>query len=276
MDYQTRAALKLARTPLHPLFRMLHRKLSRYMDLAENWNNGDEMVNGEAWLVRQVAPHLRVAFDVGANLGRWTRAVLEANPKALVYAFEPSPKTCENLLANCQGLSRAKVFQLGLGQNEGRLAFHDYGANSGLSSFVSRKGSVGLAPDQVIQTEVKTFDAFCAEAGVESVDFVKIDTEGYEMAVLRGMNDALRNRRVAMVQFEYGGTWLDSGETLARANELLRSYGYELYKLRQASLEKIDYDCRQHECFKYANFVTVASPDVARQWGVRLWGGSAS
>ena len=71
-----------------------------------------------------------------------------------------------------------------------------------------------------------------------------------------------------MVQFEYGGTWLDAHETLASANDLLRECGYVLYRLRRNGLEKIDYDCRQHECFKYSNFVAAESVAVISQWNV--------
>jgi hypothetical protein len=90
------------------------------------------------------------------------------------------------------------------------------------------------------------------------------------MAVLRGMEYSLGKRAVAVIQFEYGGTWVDVGETLANANELLRQHGYELYKLRPASLERVQYDCRRYECFKYANFVALASKDLARRWGIPI------
>jgi FkbM family methyltransferase len=271
MDYQTKSALWLARSPFHRALSILHRKLDRYMDLAENWNNGDERVNGEAWLIRTVAPHLAVAFDVGANLGRWSQMLAEANPKCLVHAFEPSPSTFLNLEKNAQSIPGLKLHQLGLGDREGVCAFNDYGENSGLSSFASRRKSMGLEPVRVIKTPVSTFDQFCAQERIETVDFVKIDTEGYEMSVLRGMEKALGNQRVAAIQFEYGGTWLDAGETLAAANQLLQTHGYQLYKLRPASLERVQYDCRRYECFKYSNFVALKSAELASQWKLSVW-----
>jgi hypothetical protein len=97
---------------------------------------------------------------------------------------------------------------------------------------------------------------------------VKIDTEGYEMAVLQGMASCLGRRAVRLVQFEYGGTWLDARESLANANRLLQQHGYGLYRLLPLGLALVRYDCRRHECFKYANFVAVASPGLLEEWGV--------
>jgi FkbM family methyltransferase len=236
------------------------------MDLAENWNNGDEQTNGEAWLIQQVAAELRMVFDVGANVGRWTSMLAEANPRCVVHAFEPSPSTFRNLAARFSGSAQVKVWQAGLGDAEGSCQFNDYGENSVLSSFASRRKSIGMEPERLIEVPIRTLDGFCAQEKITGVDLVKIDTEGYEMAVLRGMQSALQSRSVALIQFEYGGTWLDAGETLADANDLLLGHGYQLYKLRPASLEKVAYDCRRYECFKYANFVAAAPGEVLQRW----------
>jgi len=266
MDSRTKVALLLAKSPVHGLLRRTYRTLCRYIDLAENWNNGDESTNGEAFLIRIVAPKLRVVFDIGANLGTWSSLVLAVNPTCTVYAFEASPTTFANLKGRYAGHSHVKLFQTGIGDREGALAFHDHGENSGLSSFVSRERSIGLAAKNTLEVPLTTVDAVREKYRLEYIDFVKVDTEGYEMAVLRGMRSSLKARKISMIQFEYGGTWLDAHETLANASELLRECGYVLYRLRRDGLEKIDYDCRQHECFKYSNFIAAQSMEIISQW----------
>jgi FkbM family methyltransferase len=238
------------------------------MDLAENWNNGDERVNGEAFLVQRVASHLRVAFDVGANVGNWTAMLLAVNPACAVYAFEASPRTFVSLQRRFAAKDNVRLYQIGLGDKEGYSAFHEYGEESVLSSFVSRELSTGLKAQRLVELELTTFDVFCRDNGLREVDFVKVDTEGYEMAVLRGMKSSLAERRVSLVQFEYGGTWLDAHETLANAKELLAECGYELYRLLPRGLLRINYDSRLHECFKYANFAAVHTPEALQRWGV--------
>lgn len=270
MDRQKNLALFLSRTPFHRVARALARKLNRYMDVAENWNNGDEASNGESFLLRRAAPHLRVAFDIGANLGNWSALLLAENPHCAVHAFEASPRTFPNLQKRLGPQGNAHLHAAGMGERPGTLAFHDYGENSGLSSFVSRESSVGQKPERIIDVPVMTVDSFCAENGIEQIDFVKVDTEGYEMAVLRGMSAMLERRRISLVQFEYGGTWIDVRETLARANEFLARHHYEFYRLRQEGLERFRYDCWVHECFKYANFAAVESADVLRRWRIPI------
>jgi len=268
MDRRTKVALFLAKSPIHGLLQRTHRTLSRYIDLAENWNNGDENTNGEAFLIRMVAPKLRVVFDIGANLGNWSSLILAVNPACQVYAFEASPATFANLKRRYAGHSQMKLLQIGIGDREGNLSFHDHGENSGLSSFVSRETSIGLGAKNIVEARLTTVDAVREKNHLEHIDFIKVDTEGYEMAVLRGMRSSLKARKISIVQFEYGGTWLDAGETLAKANELLSECGYVLYRLRRDGLEKIDYDCRRHECFKYSNFIAAESLEIISRWNV--------
>lgn len=270
MDRQKKLALFLCQTPFHGVARVLWRKLNRYMEVAENWNNGDEATNGEAFLLRRAAPHLRVAFDIGANLGNWSALLIAENPRCEVHAFEASPLTFPNLQKRLDAQAGVHLHPAGMGERPGTLAFHDYGENSGLSSFVSRESSVGQKPERIIDVPVTTVDAFCAENRIEQIDFIKVDTEGYEMAVLRGMAAMLERRRIALVQFEYGGTWIDMRETLARANDFLARHRYEFYRLRQRGLERFHYDCWRHECFKYANFVAAESVDVLRRWQIPI------
>ena len=206
MDRQKKLALFLGQTPLHGVARALAKKLSRYMDVAENWNNGDEATNGESFLLRRAAPHLRVAFDIGANLGNWSALLLAENPHCSVHAFEASPRTFPNLQKRLGAHANAHLHAAGMGERPGTLAFHDYGENSGLSSFVSRESSVGQKPERIIDVPVTTVDAFCAENRIEQIDFVKVDTEGYEMAVLRGMSAMLERRRIALCRLDRLGT----------------------------------------------------------------------
>jgi FkbM family methyltransferase len=265
-DRQVSIAMWLARTPMRRLLKWMHHKLDRYMDLATNWNNGDEATNGEVFLIQSLAPRLQIVFDIGANVGHWSERLLAANPRCQVHCFEPAPTTFATLRQRFEGCGAVRLHQIGVGERRGVLAFYDYGANSVLSSFVSREHSIGLKADCVrTEVPVTTVDAFCEEQGLSQVDFIKIDAEGYEMAVLRGMASSLARQAIRLIQFEYGGTWLDARETLAGAHAWLRQHQYELYRLLPSGLEKIQYDCRRHECFKYANFVAAASPAVIEQ-----------
>jgi hypothetical protein len=59
---------------------------------------------------------------------------------------------------------------------------------------------------------------------IEHIDFVKIDTEGHELSVLQGFGEMLRI--VDTIQFEYGGTFIDTGVRLQDVIDYLKKQGY--------------------------------------------------
>ncbi|HYT60738.1 MAG TPA: FkbM family methyltransferase [Haliangiales bacterium] len=273
MGSRIRFAQLLARTPLHPFLRKLHGKLAWYMDIAGNWHNGDAEVNGERFLLRQAAPHIALALDVGANVGEWTQYLIDRNPNCTVHAFEASPGTFPHLRQRFGGRPNVIPHHLGLAAVQGTLEFNDHGGKSCLSSFV-RQAEIDPTPGmRRVTVPVTTVDAFAGDHQLAHIDFVKLDTEGYEMPILRGMEASLAARRISVIQFEYGTFWIDAGETLANAAEFIRRHGYLLFRLRPNSLEPVQYDQRRHECFKYSNFVAVVSPDLLSRWRVPLFQG---
>ena len=54
------------------------------------------------------------------------------------------------------------------------------------------------------QVEVQTGDAYCTRHRIERIDLLKIDVEGAEHLVLRGFERMLHERRIEVIQFEYG------------------------------------------------------------------------
>src|SRR5437867_3346446 len=118
------------------LIRCVHGKLGRHLDRLDNWNNDNPATNGEWFLLDRVAPRLRLALDIGANLGDWTARLLAGNPACLVHALEASPRTFSHLSRRFATAPNVRLYQCGVGASPGQLPFHDYGENSGLSSFV--------------------------------------------------------------------------------------------------------------------------------------------
>lgn len=261
-------ATRLSRSPIHAPLRWVAGQLARYADIADNLNNGDAASNGEAFLVRQGAPHWSVAFDVGANVGDWTLAVRAANPACTVHAFEASPSTFTLLRAHVGGDPGVVLHAAGAGDADGEIEFHDHGIGSGLSSFVSRDTIQSLSEGTLVRVEARRLDGVREELGLERVDFVKIDTEGYEIPVLQGLRGALAEKRVDCVQFEYGGTWLDAGRRLIDAHRLFEAHGYRIYRLMPAGVARVGYDPMRDEHYKYANYVATHDEAVFARWGV--------
>jgi hypothetical protein len=99
-----------------------------------------------------------------------------------------------------------------------------------------------------------TVDAEIEHLGWQSVDYLKIDAEGYDFHVLRGATRLLAAKRIVLGQFEYGDAWRLSGSTLTFAIRWLTDLGYECFLLRGDGL----YAPRPEEYgeyFGYSNYV---------------------
>ena len=228
-------------------------------------NNFEMSDNGEEWLLQRAIPHATIVLDVGANRGDWTIAAAQLNPAATFHCFEPSPTTFAILSARCAGL-KALLNNRGCGEVSGeRSLFIDFDG-SGANSLYDRVGTGNSAKKQEA-VSITTVDEYCTAAQVGQVDFLKIDVEGHELAVLRGARRLLTEGRVGIVQFEYGGTYIDARTLLKDVCEYVRSVndGYELYKLFPRHLQAVPEYRPSLETFQYSNWALVYRP----RWDVR-------
>ena len=162
-----------------------------------------------------IRQHLREGgtfADVGANHGYFTiLAAALVGERGRVFAFEPNPPVYEQLDQHVRLNDfgrRVVLVQQALSDTsqEGAPFFvSQFGGNSVLSSLMPAASTLaigGLSPDRTILVRTGTFDRWLAASGVRRVDLVKIDTEGAEAHVVRGMSEALRDGRVGAVVCE--------------------------------------------------------------------------
>jgi len=238
-----------------PLFKRATNTLECYRKLSENWNNCDPETNGEHWLLSLISQDAEVVLDVGANRGDWTSSLLNLGYSGNVWAFEASPQTASFLERRFAKYPKVSVETLALGAMNCELIFNDYGPHSPLSGFASRELTIGVKPLESYSVPCWSLDTVWSPDRL-SIDFLKIDTEGSEFAILRGATKLLENKRIACLQFEYGGTWIDSRTWLTEAIEFLWSFGYVVGRLLPNRVDWIEAPrCLQLECFQYSNFV---------------------
>jgi FkbM family methyltransferase len=148
-----------------------------------------------------------LCFDVGANVGRKTEALLELG--ATVVAVEPQPSCQRELKALFGGHPRFTLEPKAVGSTPGTARMR-VSPMSGLSSLRADWYADCLYE---IDVELTTLDALIAVHGVPR--FCKIDIEGYELEALRGLS-----RRIDFVTLEYNKAHLD--QTTACLDELSR------------------------------------------------------
>lgn len=144
--------------------------------------------------VERVLPHIgpeAVIVDVGANVGLFTAAILAARPAARAYLFEPVREYAERARGRFAGDPRVQVFHLALSDVNGRTTIYKPRHNPGGNSIVKVQVDKYTRENAVVwdseEVDVRVFDDWAREAGVERVDFLKTDTEGNDYAVLKGV-----------------------------------------------------------------------------------------
>ncbi len=181
-------------------------------------------------LSKSFGKSIKVFFDIGANVGQTSSTALVCFPEATVYAFEPD-KSSFSALSAAPRSPRFRAFNIALSDRTGEASFFDYGTNATSNSLTqdSQYASRVHLAATVRKVECQTLDDFCATAGVDQIDVLKVDTEGHDLAVLQGAARMLGEQRVQFVYVEFN-TLLpkpgSSGGALLPMSELLESAGF--------------------------------------------------
>lgn len=227
-------------------------------------------INGEYSLLPIIAKSAQVIFDVGANKGFWSKCIASLNPTAQLFAFEPVPDTFEILKQTLKDVN-ASLYNIAISNENGEKTFFYYKDSSELaelSTFYRRNASIEgrLNLHAVpIQVQTMTLESFCAIHSITRIDLLKVDTEGSELDVLQGASALLKNKQIIIIQFEYGGCYLDAKITLRQVYELLTKNGYSIFRIIPDGLVHITIWRDSLENYRYANYLAVA-PCASGKW----------
>jgi len=227
----------------------------RIVDRYNSENNCDMVTNGEFRLLKQLLPGASVVFDVGANTGQWTKEALKFNPKAEYHCFEPCAETYKALISNSFP-ANVTTNNFALGSSVGELPLFVSAGNSGGNSLYHRRGIETSSQQQEI-VRIDTLDDYCERTGIHKIDFVKVDVEGHELCVLQGGSHMLAHGGIGIVQFEYGGTYIDARVLLKDVFEYVKGISprYCFYKVYPSGLRFIPAYRQILETFQYSNWL---------------------
>lgn len=157
-----------------------------------------------------------VVVDVGANVGYFTLIMAKlVGPNGTVYAFEPNEELCAilrwNVLSNGYR-DRVNIFPYAVTDFIGKAKFF-LNLGHGQSSLQPRKGTTSI-----VEAQTTTLDAILPFGN--DIRLVKIDVEGGEVGVLRGMPKTMKRLPSMEIIFEFlpshtGFSWLELEELLA-------------------------------------------------------------
>ena len=167
-------------------------------------------------------------LDIGANFGLWSFKMSELiGDEGRVYAFEPFPKNIrffkKNILLN--NSKNIVLHELALGDSNTFLTIHE-GIDLGSTSLLKTNDSKFSSESEVI--EIRVLDEFTFD---KRITFIKLDVEGFEMFVLKGMQNVItQNRPIIAIEINREQL-LASGYAPKDIMDFFNPYNYRIFKL---------------------------------------------
>jgi len=177
--------------------------------------NADFRTNGEYDFYNSIKNSIHTIFDIGCN-----KESLFTDFEGDVHYFDPVESFIEQLKNQPNKNSNAFFNVCGLGDNF-ELSYYYPRYESFFNRIISCKD------DDTNNRHILRLirgDDYMSRHNLQNIDFLKIDTEGYEFKVLKGFGDSIKN--IKIIQFEYGGTFLDNNTKLIEVIDYLKSYNF--------------------------------------------------
>lgn len=180
--------------------------------------------------IARVRPLARIAtvFDVGAHRGETALLYARKAPNARIFSFEPAPANYELLSRAVAGHARIQCARTAVGSAAGELPLYE-GRSSQEHSLVPHGCATSAT---LLRTPVATVDDLARDRGVDRIDLLKTDTEGFDLDVMRGATGLLARHAIDFIYAEVGFSRDDTQHTyFIDLFEFLGERGYRLLGL---------------------------------------------
>lgn len=195
--------------------------------------------HGEDWFCQKLgSTYPNVIFDVGANVGEWSKMARHFCPTADIHAFEVINSTFHKLYHNVKYDEKIYLNNFGLSNTEEISTFKFIPHNDRISTglpllrFDDSRPVTGL---------LRTGDSYVNEFDIGYIDLLKIDAEGMGNRVLKGLMNTLQAGKIGAIQFEYDRACILERFILIDHYEMLCPLGFKLGRLRPGAVEFKDY-----------------------------------
>ena len=147
---------------------------------------------------------IETIFDVGANTGQSANLYSSLFPSSTIFCFEPIKESFDQLLDNTAQSNQINCFKIALSSAEGTGAMISQGTSTMNRLLDELEDSVPQRKQPTETVEITTLEAFCRKKDIASISYLKIDTEGNDLEVLKGAETLLMSQSVDLVEVEAG------------------------------------------------------------------------
>ena len=185
-------------------------------------------------LIRRFVDDDSVIFDVGAHSGQFTKLFSRLVPGGTVYAFEPGgyPYSILRFVMRSKRLGNLIVLNKALSSDSSELTLVTPIKESGTYRFglgrVMRESEITpLSKNEPV--EATSIDVFVSANNIQRLDFIKIDTEGWETHVLKGGVSSINRFHPTFLMELVEANLSCSGDTLQSVWNKMLEWGYRPY-----------------------------------------------
>jgi FkbM family methyltransferase len=220
---------------------------------------------------RLLAERQGAFVDIGANVGQTLLKVLSIDPTRPYFGFEPQIGCCFFIqqFINHNALTNAKIIALALSDTNGICTLYSNSDFDEMASIAGREDSTGRKRRQTTLVPTRIGDELLREIALQDIAVIKIDVEGAELNVLRGLQATLAKHRPFLV-FEvlpnfYGEerTMLDAQtcrqneQQASRIYSLITDAAYTIFQIDDSGKEApiSGFDLNDREGFVGFNFL---------------------
>ena len=177
-----------------------------------------------------------IIFDVGANCGQSLIRFKNYFPKSIIHAFEPV-KECFNILQTNFKNPKIILNNYALGDTFSKKNFN-INKLSYTSSFLKNNSSYKekhlYEKKKTIKQKIIKLDDYIKKKGIKKIDILKIDTQGYELRVLKGASENLKKNIIKFIEIEIilGNSYLGK-PSFSKIDSFLSKNNYSLYALNE-------------------------------------------
>jgi FkbM family methyltransferase len=162
----------------------------------------------------------KVVFDIGANVGLWTKYILSRNAKK-VYCFEPNKKALNHLKNTLNNNQNVTIIDKAIYQENTSLKFYVNEENSLISSLIAESGH---SPSYDV-TAI-TLEEAIKDSNEEKIDLIKIDVEGAEFGIIDTLSKEIAEK-IDSFLIEYHDMYFDNGmDKVETMNKRLKQLGF--------------------------------------------------
>tara|TARA_B100000787_G_C16185091_1_gene294188 strand:- start:1351 stop:2184 length:834 start_codon:yes stop_codon:yes gene_type:complete len=231
-------------------------------------NYGNFNVTGEKSFIKLIKDEIDLSLDIGANIGEYTKLLL-LNTNSKVVSFEPLPEAFKELeKVKVKFNDRLNIYNVAIGIDNNKLDLFYGDQKSEKASLIpnlEKLSFIGLNNKNKISVNVKKLDYFEDYFKDKKIDFIKIDTEGFEYEVLIGAEKILQHHKPKFIQIEFNWHQLIRNHTLFKLFKLVNSYDVFRILPHGKKLLHIDPSRPENNIYHLSNYIFIRN-DISTKY----------